>query len=77
MRELEKAAYIKRKMDKLYLDYIKTDKKLEVNIIYINNAISIEVGCMLNTIPCDNYSGTMSDVEDLQGRYFEQKKIKE
>ncbi len=74
--ELEKfAAYIKRKMDKLYPGlYLKTDKKTrsKYNLYISNYAILIEVGCMLNTIDEANYSAElMSNVigevlKDLQ-----------
>lgn len=52
--ELEKfAAYIKKKMDKLYPGlYLRTDKKTrsKYNLYVSDYSILIEIGCMLNTV---------------------------
>lgn len=74
--ELEKfAAYIKKKMDKLYPGlYLKTDKKTrsKYNLYVSDYSILIEVGCILNTIDEAAYTAElMSDVigevlKDLQ-----------
>lgn len=74
--ELEKfAAYIKKKMDKLYPGlYLKTDKKTrsKYNQYLSDYSILIEIGCMLNTIDEAAYSAElMSNVigevlKDLQ-----------
>ncbi len=62
-KELEKfAAYIKKKMDKLYPGlYLKTDKKTrsKYNQYLSDYSILIEVGCMLNTIDEAIYTGEL------------------
>lgn len=74
--ELEKfAAYIKKKMDKLYPGlYLRTDKKTrsKYNLYVSDYSILIEVGCMLNTVDeAAHTAGLMSNVigevlKDLQ-----------
>jgi len=60
--ELEKfAAYIKKKMDKLYPGlYLKTEKpNTKYNQYFSNYSMLIEVGCMLNTIEEAQYSAEL------------------
>lgn len=60
--ELEKfAAYIKKKMDKLYPGlYLRTDKpNTKYNQYFSNYSMLIEVGCMLNTIEEAQYSAEL------------------
>ncbi len=61
--ELEKyAAYIKKKMDKLYPGlYLKTDKKTrsKYNLYVSDYSILIEIGCMLNTIDEATYTAEL------------------
>lgn len=62
-KELKKfAAYIKKKMDKLYPGlYLKTDKKTrsKYNQYFSDYSMLIEVGCMLNTVDEAAYSAEL------------------
>lgn len=62
-KELEKfAAYIKKKMDKLYPGlYFKTDKKTrsKYNQYLSDYSMLIEIGCMLNTVEESAYSAEL------------------